>query len=435
MNGQIFSLNRIAQTSPIRKTELHYQLKQYNHNRRITDLLLAIAVISGLMVPFLRDLGSSYSLATDWEVNRFAFSTSNGRFASLFDLIQQISFSILLLRAISKSRKANWLVISCSVFGLIIYSLMAVVNNAGDLTSVLFGNVPTTVFIIPLFYLLTEDPRIEQLIKEWVPLLSLICFIASLASIIKFKYLCGFGSYIGWCPARDYFAFGISLYWSTVVLKSNDEHAYFITMGIGILACITALMLATRSWLIQTMLVMLVATFMAKGIDKVFKRTVIVIFATGTALLALSLIYPEVLDSFLNRIGEDTRSNQYDIFYSQVEPASLIFGNGISAGYRYGTNSNYPFFDNQIIYLMFHFGVLAVVPLLYVLLRCLFGSSKNSQCKFVALFYLMAILGLSTYYSYTINVGVVLLFSSFGFALNNIEPERSNRMRNADGEK
>lgn len=163
--------------------------------------------------------------------------------------------------------------------------------------------------------------------------------------------------------------------------------------------------------------------------------TVIVIFATGTALLALSLIYPEVLDSFLNRIGEDTRSNQYDIFYSQVEPASLIFGNGISAGYRYGTNSNYPFFDNQIIYLMFHFGVLAVVPLLYVLLRCLFGSSKNSQCKFVALFYLMAILGLSTYYSYTINVGVVLLFSSFGFALNNIEPERSNRMRNADGEK
>lgn len=139
------------------------------------------------MVPFLRDLGSSYSLATDWEVNRFAFSTSNGRFASLFDLIQQISFSILLLRAISKSRKANWLVISCSVFGLIIYSLMAVANNAGDLTSVLFGNVPTTVFIIPLFYLLSEDPRIEQLIKEWVPLLSLICFIASLASIIKFK--------------------------------------------------------------------------------------------------------------------------------------------------------------------------------------------------------------------------------------------------------
>lgn len=123
------------------------------------------------------------------------------------------------------------------------------------------------------------------MIKEWVPLLSLICFIASLASIIKFKSICGFGSYIGWCPARDYFAFGISLYWSTVVLTSNDEHGYFITMGIGILACIAAFMLATRSWLIQPMLVMLVATFMAKGIDKVFKRTVIVIFAAGTALL------------------------------------------------------------------------------------------------------------------------------------------------------
>ena len=426
MNGQILFLTRFPREPPIRKTTLRNQMT-FQNQKSIPDLLLGIAIISGLMVPFVRDLGALYSFATDWEINRFAFSTSNGRFASLFNLIQQICFSILLLRAINKSRKANWLIISCSIFGLITYTLFAIANNVGNLTSVLFGDVPTTVFVIPLFYLLAEEPHIKFLIKKWVPLLSLLCFIASLISILKFKYLCGFGSYIGWCPARDYFAFGISLYWATVVLKSNDEHAYFITMGIGVLACIAALMLATRSWLIQPMLVMLVATFMAKGIDKVFKRTVIVIFAT--------FIYPEVLDSFLNRIEEDTRSNQYEIFYSQVEPASLIFGNGISAGYRYGTNSNYLFFDNQIIYLMFHFGVLAVVPLLYVLTRCLFGSSKNGPCKFVALFYLMAILGLSTYYSYTINVGVVLLFSSFGFALNNIEPERSNRIRNADGEK
>lgn len=411
------------------------QIPLQSHSKRISDLILGIAIISGLMVPFVRDLGASYSFATDWEINRFAFSTSNGRFASLFNLIQQISFSILLLRAISKSRKANWLVISISILGLLVYSLIAVANNEGNLTSILFGDVPTTVFVIPLFYLLSEDPRIRQSMKKWTLLLSVICFTASLISILKFKYLCGFGSYIGWCPARDYFAFGISLYWSTVLLNSNDEHGYFITMGLGILACIAALMLATRSWLIQPMLIMLVATFMAQGIDKVFKRTVIVIVTTGTALLALSFIYPEVLDSFLIRIGEDTRSNQYEIFYSQIEPVSLLFGNGISVGYRYGTNSNYLFFDNQIVYLLFHFGVLSVIPLLYVLSRCLFGSPKNSMCKYVALFYLMAILGLSTYYSYTINVGVVILFASFGSALISVGPEGSERLRNTDGEK
>ena len=418
-----------------KETTLRNKITLRSQNVRISDLLLGIAIISGLMVPFVRDLGASYSFATDWEINRFAFSTSNGRFASLFNLVQQISFSILLLRAVSKSRKANWLIISISFLGLLVYSLIAIVNNEGDLTSVLFGDVPTTVFVIPLFYLLAEEPSIKQLLKKWAPFLSLMCFIASLISILKFKYLCGFGSYIGWCPARDFFAFGISLYWSTVLFDSNDEHGYFITMGIGILACIAALMLATRSWLIQPMLIMLVATFMARGIDKVFKRTVIVIVTTGTALLVLSFIYPEVLDSFLIRIGEDTRSNQYEIFYSQIEPVSLLFGNGISAGYRYGTNSNYLFFDNQIVYLLFHFGVLAVIPLLYVLSRCVFGSSKNSMCKYVALFYLMAILGLSTYYSYTINVGVVILFASFGSALINVGPEGSERMRNTDGEK
>lgn len=420
---------------PIRKKTVRNKITLQSQNVRISDLLLGIAIISGLMVPFVRDLGASYSFATDWEINRFAFSTSNGRSASLFNLIQQISFSILLLRAVSKTRKANWLIISISFLGLLVYSLISIVNNEGDLTSVLFGDVPTTVFVIPLFYLLAEEPSIKHLLKKWAPLLSLICFIASLISILKFKYLCGFGSYIGWCPARDFFAFGISLYWSTVLFNSNDEHGYFITMGIGILACIAALMLATRSWLIQPMLIMLVATFMAQGIDKVFKRTVIVVVTTGTALLALSFIYPEVLDSFLIRIGEDTRSNQYEIFYSQIEPVSLLFGNGISAGYRYGTNSNYLFFDNQIVYLLFHFGVLAVIPLLYVLSRCVFGSSKNSICKYVALFYLMAILGLSTYYSYTINVGVVILFASFGSTLINVGPEGSERTRNTDGEK
>ena len=92
------------------------------------------------------------------------------------------------------------------------------------------------------------------------------------------------------------------------------------------------------------------------------------------------------------------------------------------------------FFDNQIIYLMFHFLAFS---------RCsAFCTSccdaylvlpKIASANLLPSFYLMAILGLSTYYSYTINVGVVLLlFSSFGFALNNIEPERSNRMRNGE---
>ena len=47
----------------------------------------------------------------------------------------------------------------------------------------------------------------------------------------------------------------------------------------------------------------------------------------------------------------------------------------------------------------------------------------------------MAILGLSTYYSYTINVGVVILFASFGSALISVGPEGSERLRNTDGEK
>lgn len=202
MNGRILFLTRFPREPPIRKTTLRNKMTLHNQNKSISELLLGIAIISGLMVPFVRDLGASYSLVTDWEINRFAFSTSNGRFASLFNLIQQICFSILLLRAISKSRKANWLIISCSFFGLIIYSLFAIANNEGDLSSVLFGDVPTTVFVIPLFYLLAEEPSIKLLIKKWVPLLSLFCFIASLISILKFKSLCGFGSYIGWCPAR-----------------------------------------------------------------------------------------------------------------------------------------------------------------------------------------------------------------------------------------
>lgn len=87
MNGRILFLTRFPREPPIRKTTLRNKMTLHNQNKSISELLLGIAIISGLMVPFVRDLGASYSFATDWEINRFAFSTSNGRFASLFNLI------------------------------------------------------------------------------------------------------------------------------------------------------------------------------------------------------------------------------------------------------------------------------------------------------------------------------------------------------------
>lgn len=57
---------------------------------------------------------------------------------------------------------------------------------------------------------------------RWQPRAALIALVLGFGSIIHFHMLCGWGSTVGWCPARDYFALGISYLWIATAFTSES---------------------------------------------------------------------------------------------------------------------------------------------------------------------------------------------------------------------
>ena len=143
------------------------------------------------------------------------------------------------------------------------------------------------------------------------------------------------------------------------------------------------------------------------------------------AVLGVSYVFPEITGNLFNRGFEDTRSGQYVIFFAQHSWRDLIFGLGINASYSYLGNKNYTYFDNQFMFVMFHYGILPVVAWLCVYASILKGSkiyNKQSAiviqaAKFVGFFVLLAYMGVSTYYQIELGYSSVIVMMLIGKAL------------------
>lgn len=147
------------------------------------------------------------------------------------------------------------------------------------------------------------------------------------------------------------------------------------------------------------------------------------VFITGVA----GFIGSNLAERLLKEIEgmEDTRSGQYVIFFAQHSWEDLIFGLGINASYSYLGNKNYTYFDNQFMFVMFHYGIFPVITWLCVYAATL-KSSKiyNEQgriviraAKFVGFFVLLAYMGVSTYYQIELGYSGVIVMMLIGKAL------------------
>ena len=393
--------------------------------RRLGDLsvsafLFYVALAAGFLIPLVRDLGGSYIIATEWETMRFAFCTSTGAFATYLNYLQQICLLLLLVKAIFFNRNCHQLLCVLGIAGFSIYGAMEVLIEGISVLDLLFGNVPLTVFLIPLFILVADEQDLSKRLVRLAPCAALIALVLGFGSIVRFHILCGWGSTVGWCPARDYFALGISYMWILAAFASEQQCGYLKKVLLCAGSILFAFLIATRSWVIQSVLILLYIAVSSPSMSKRFRRVLYTIVLVIGVVLVASMVFPDALSTFADRMGEDSRSGQYDIFFSQVDPLSLVLGNGSTAGYVYGAQTNYLFFDNQFIFLMFHYGIIPAVLLAFVLIKTIVSSDTTNgvSCRFVAVMYLAALLGLSNYYSYVLNPGIASLFMGFGMSIN-----------------
>lgn len=395
----------------------------------VSAFLFYVALVAGFLVPLVRDLGGSYVTASEWESTRFAFRTSAGAFATFLDYLQQICLLLLLAKAMFFNRNSHPLLCILGIAGFGIYGAIELLIQGTSVHDLLFGSVPITVFLIPLFILVADEQDLSGCLVRLAPRAALIALVLGFGSIIHFHMLCGWGSTVGWCPARDYFALGISYLWITVAFAPEQQCGYLKKVLLCAASILFAFLIATRSWVIQSVCILLYIAFSSPSMSKRFRRVLYTIVAAIGAVLVASMVFPDALSTFAGRIGEDSRSGQYDTFFSQVDPLSLVLGNGSTAGYVYGTQTNYLFFDNQFMFLMFHYGIIPALILVFVLIKTIVSSktTNGGSCRFVAVMYLAALLGLSNYYSYALNPGIASLFMAFGMSINQREMQKPDQ--------
>ena len=324
------------------------------------------------------------------------------------------------------------LIIAFSIFVFFIWCMISVFE--ANLQEILLSDISINLGLIPLFYLLGYDKAVFESAKKVIPYIIVLMVVLILWNSISFIFQYGISVETRLSPSKEMFSVLISAYWCYALGMSDNRRnhkSFKYILGICLLIC--AFLIRSRSWVIQCVLILYSIMAIGTGKNSLFKK----ILSACIVLLVIIVIiflFPNITGALFNRIGEDTRFGQYETFFSQVSPLSLIWGNGINAGYSFLGNSNYKYFDNQFIFIMFHYGIVPILCLLgvisYLFRRIKRGSLNRDEeafifgCRLISIFFLAALGGLSVYYKLGWNLSTLLVFIFIGRAHKLVKESR-----------
>lgn len=185
------------------------------------------------------------------------------------------------------------------------------------------------------------------------------------------------------------------------------------------LLCFTSISFAclSRGWILQSFIMCLLAGW--KGRDFLLKHVILVsiILVIGIYVFASSPlieVFTESYNRFVDRMNDDTRTNQYETFFNQVSVPDFIQGCGLKANYVLGNDIEYAHFDNQFVTMSFKMGLLFVLGYLLLLIFPafkLFNRVKGPDVYPLIVIYLhlLATLGLSIFYGLKLSFTMIIV--------------------------
>jgi len=170
-------------------------------------------------------------------------------------------------------------------------------------------------------------------------------------------------------PATVYM---VTSFWTTAYLMLTNPARSTRWSVLYFFQCASCLYLAIvfayRSWILLVGVLVITDYFLrtsgrAQSRRRSYLIGVIIVICIGMIIIELkNPLWNRASDSRLYAKGiSDTRTEQYRSFFEQVKPASLLLGRGPNAVYETPDASEYLFIDNQYIYLIWKFGILALI--------------------------------------------------------------------------
>lgn len=371
-----------------------------------------------------------YNILGSWESRYNYYSFVNlGRQGILFYSLSVVILFILIFRCFLKyfnqfNSTLKFIFISLFIY-FVVYTIVTLSNNSIQIT--LFENVSTTVILFPALFVLGFDDDIWESLNKIIPYITIFLLILFYCLVFMFWSSHGIVQTMN-ANYKQIFIYLITSVWFWVIIDNKKNKTKNIVLIMLLLASIIT---TSRSWVLQICILLFIYLFNKRG--NKFIRIILAIIFMVILLITISFIFPDITENLLDRGFEDTRSGQYLIFFSSYSWDDLIFGQGLNAGYSYLGNANYSYFDNQFMFILFHYGLFPVIAFLIMTIKALFlkkskffGNMRyilqRARCVFPLIF--LAYLGLSTYYQIKFDYNTVLIMIIIGRLLKNYSQRR-----------
>lgn len=294
--------------------------------------------------------------------------------------------------------------------------------------SVLFDNISITLLIRDSFppvsmitcglILAGYDNKWWELLKKALFIITCVFVFYSFVEIILAFIQFGFEYRI--TSGAPMYLYIIGLYATYGLVTLTDEWKINRKLLVFILVIIlffNSAILQGRSWFLQTLILFLIYIFRVKN---TFKRySLMRVFLPVSIILLAAIIFItniELFEGLIDRFqtSGDTRTYQYQAFFSQVGFWELMTGGGIRAGYYFNGDANFHFIDNQVLLFMFRYGIIPTFMYLYLLfypiVKAFILKNKKLMLKSIVLIsWFAAMMGLSVYFNLTFGMTHMLI--------------------------
>ncbi len=356
----------------------------------------------------------------DWELNREGLRviTMSG---DMMITIMMVVCILLLIWVIRENRYPRTLTIYCA-FALLGIGLIWSVISFPQYGRTLFYENGTPIYLMEfgVFFLLGEKDEYWSIVEKWLLRLAVLYLV--LAIYYTVDILARFPLYrMAGGPMMQYLYFALFLLALEIGHPKGGKKRQILIM-VSLAVCVVLGVLTTsRSWMIQALFLMACYYF---SFSELSSKQKIIRITIGVAVLLI--VYNVLIRFFgdstafvLKRFEEDTRTSQYEQFFSQVDLKSIILGGGMNARYNFNGQS-YAYFDNQFLYWAFRFGIVAIVPYVLPFIYVMYNWLKKKRRyrvkgAFVPLImWLAAMGGLSIYFNLTLDIANMVVLMAVG---------------------
>jgi hypothetical protein len=232
-----------------------------------------------------------------------------------------------------------------------------------SLPRLIYANSPLNLLIIFGFFI-GLNPRLWKYIY---PVLYIIAYGSVVAGWFYAMGLPSYHRHIGGNPM--FYHITLTIWPAAFLLLSCHRKAVKkqIVAALPIVGCmLLAVYNQNRSWpLVCLFLIFLRFVVMntASSSQKIIRIGLVMVgllFISGRVIHLLDAgTGNEAVDGLIGRLTENTRGGQLQDFFEQVPIHRLVTGGGPDAGYDFKGRSNYQYIDNQHLFMLFKFGLLA----------------------------------------------------------------------------